>query len=162
MIAHEVTAAPNQEPEVHLEGIEEVVADKGYHSGAVLTDLNHVNCRSCIPEPERGRRHWNGKAEERDQLYGNRRRMRRDKGKQLQRQRSELTERSMAHLYETGAMRRLHLRGRDNIQKRLLIHAGGFNRALVLRNRFGIGKPRGLQGLCFAALRAVTGHSDAG
>ena len=63
------------------------------------------------------------------------------------RQRGELIERSFAHLYETGGMRRLHLRHRDNIAKRLLIHAGGFNLSLVMRKLIGVGKPRRLQGL---------------
>jgi transposase len=52
----------------------------------------------------------------------------------------------MAHMYETGGMRRVHLKGRDNILKRLLVHAGGFNLALILRKLIGVGKPRQLQG----------------
>src|SRR5260370_187095 len=54
----------------------------------------------------------------------------------------------MAHMYETGGMRRLHLKGRDNILKRLLVHAGGFNLALIMRKLVGVGKPRRLQGAC--------------
>ena len=71
--------------------------------------------RSYIPEPERGRRNWQGKAAEKKAIYGNRRRMRGAHGKQLMRRRGKYIERSFAHLYETGAMRRTHLRGRDNI-----------------------------------------------
>ena len=67
-------------------------------------------------------------------------------GKRLMRRRGEYIERSFAHLYETGAMRRLHLRGRDNIRKRLLIHASAFNLSLVFRSVFKVGTPRGLQG----------------
>ena len=66
------------------------------------------------------------------------------------RQRGERIERSFAHLYDTGGMRRTHLRGHTNILKRLLIHAGGFNLGLVMRDLIGIGTPRGLQG-CLAA-----------
>jgi transposase len=66
----------------------------------------------------------------------------------LQKLRSELAERSFAHLYETGGMRRVHLRGRSNILKRLLVHAAGFNLSLILRKTLGVGKPRQLQGLC--------------
>jgi transposase len=146
MIEHEATQAPVEEPKVNLGGIEEVVADKGYHSGAVMQDLAGVGCRSYIPEPDRGRRNWEGKEEEQKQVYANRRRVRGDRSKGLQRQRSELTERSMAHMYETGGMRRVHLRGRDNILKRLLVQAGGFNLALIMRKMVGIGKPRRLQG----------------
>ena len=136
-----------------LQGVQEVVADKGYHSAAVLQDLHTFDCRSYIPEPDRGRRNWEGKAEEQKQVYANRRRIRGERSKRLQRKRSELTERSMAHLYETGGMRRVHLKGRDNILKRLLVHAAGFNLALILRKLIGVGKPRQLQGAlaCFLA-----------
>jgi hypothetical protein len=71
------------------------------------------------------------------------------------RQRGELIERSFAHLYETGAMRRTHLRHHDNISKRLLVHVGGFNLSLVMRRLTGFGKPRRLQGL-FAPIFGVT------
>jgi hypothetical protein len=134
------------------------VADKGYHSGGVVQDLHVADCRSYIPEPDRGRRNWQGKEGEQQQVYANRRRIRGARSKRLQRKRSELTERSMAHMYETGGMRRVHLKGRNNILKRLLVHAGGFNLALIMRKLVGIGKPRRLQGAvacifaCFALL----------
>ena len=78
--------------------------------------------------------------------YANRRRIKGRRGKALLRLRGEVVERSFAHLYETGAMRRTHLRGHLKILKRLLVHVGGYNLALVMRQAFGIGKPRGLQG----------------
>jgi transposase len=135
--------------EINGEGVEEVVADKGYHSGAVLTDVHEQQVRSYIPEPERGRRNWQGegKAEEQKRTYENRRRVRGDRNKRLQKLRSELTERSFAHLYETGGMRRVHLQGRKNILKRLLVHGAAFNLSLILRKTMGVGKPRRLQGL---------------
>ena len=68
-------------------------------------------------------------------------------------QRGEPIERSFAHCYETGAMRRTHLRDHPNILKRLLVHVAGFNLGLVMRKHFGIGKPRRLQGLLRALLR---------
>jgi transposase len=126
-------------------GIKEVVADKGYHSGDVLRQLDEQQIRSYIPEPDRGKRHWQGKEAEQKRVYANRRRVRRAKSKQLQRRRGELTERSFAHMYETGGMRRVHLRGRDNILKRVLVHAGAFNLGLVMRNLFGAGTPRQLK-----------------
>lgn len=132
---------------VNERGVEEVVADKGYHSNQVLVNLHAEGVRSYIPEPERGPRNWEGKAAEQKQVYANRRRMRGRRGRELQKLRSELTERSFAHLYETGGMRRTHLRKRNNILKRLLFHAIGFNLALLLRERFGMGKPRTLQGI---------------
>jgi len=135
--------------EINDQGVEEVVADKGYHSGAVLTDVQEQQVRSYIPEPERGRRNWQGegKAEEQKRTYENRRRVRGDRNKRLQKLRSELTERSFAHLYETGGMRRVHLQGRKNILKRLLVHGAAFNLSLILRQSMGVGKPRRLQGL---------------
>ena len=71
------------------------------------------------------------------------------------RQRGERIERSFAHLYDTGGMRRTHLRGHTNILKRLLIHAGGFNLGLVMRHLIGIGTPRGLQGRVAAVLATL-------
>ncbi len=140
--------------EVNGQGVEEVVADKGYHSGPVLTEMHGQEVRTYIPEPDRGRRRWQGegKAEEQKRTYENRRRVRGERNKRLQKLRSELTERSFAHLYETGGMRRVHLRGRDNILKRLLVHGAAFNLSLILRKTLGVGKPRRLQGLCLEVL----------
>ena len=135
---------------IHPGGVGELVADKGYHSGPVLVDLHQAGVRSYLPEPERGRRRWQGqpgKQTEQKRVYENRRRMQGRRGQDLQKLRSERTERSFAHLYETGGMRRTHLRKRNNILKRLLIHAVGFNLALVMRVKYGIGKPRTLQGV---------------
>jgi transposase len=131
---------------VNPEGPAEVVADKGYHSNAVLRKLSESGVRSYIPEPDRGERNWEGKAAEKKAVYGNRRRMQGAHGKRLMRRRGEYIERSFAHMYETGAMRRTHLRGRDNIRKRLLIHASAFNLSLVFRSLYKVGTPRGLQG----------------
>lgn len=132
---------------VNERGVEEAVADKGYHSGEGLKQLHQDGIRSYIPEPDRGRRRWQGKQVEKQRVYANRRRLRGGRNKRLQKLRCELTERSFAHLYETGGMRRVHLKGRENILKRLLIHAAGFNLALLIRKTLGVGKPRRLQGL---------------
>ena len=131
---------------INERGVEEVVADKGYHSGPVLVELKQEGVRSYIPEPERGPRKWDGKEQEQKEVYGNRRRMGGRRGKDLQKLRSELAERSFAHMYETGGMRRTHLKGRTNILKRLLFHAIGFNLGLLIRKSSGIGKPRTRQG----------------
>jgi len=125
-------------------GVEELVADKGYHSGATLVALHRESVRTYIPEPGRGRRKWQGRETEQQRVYANRRRVEGRRGKQLQKLRSELTERSFAHMYETGGMRRVHLRGRDNILKRTLIQAMAFNLALMIRTNYGMGKPRSL------------------
>jgi transposase len=95
--------------------VEEVVADKGYHSGATLVKLHQESVRTYIPEPARGRRKWRGRQREQTRVFANRRRVQGRRGKQLQKARSELVERSFAHLYETGGMRRTHLRKTDNI-----------------------------------------------
>src|SRR5262245_20677509 len=143
--------------EINERGVEEVVADKGYHSGAVLKDVHQQEVRSYIAEPERGRRKWQGegKEEEQQRTYENRRRVRGDRNKRLQKLRSELTERSFAHLYETGGMRRVHLQGRKNILKRLLVHGAAFNLSLILRKNLGVGKPRLLQGLCLQVIKLL-------
>lgn len=133
----------------------EVVGDKGYHSNEILTDLAAFEIRTYISEPKRGRRHWTGKHEERDAVYANRRRIRGNRGKALLRRRGMMLERPFAHCYETGGMRRLHLRGRENILKRLLIHVGAFNLSLVMRQTLGKGTPRGLQQLATLHLNAI-------
>jgi len=127
--------------------LREVVADKGYHSNAVLTDHRGCGIRTYISEPARGRRKWKDRGAERDAVYANRRRIRGQRGKSLMRRRGELVERSFAHCYDTGGMRRTHLKKHENIFKRLLIHAAGFNLSLILRKLFGLGTARGLQGL---------------
>jgi transposase len=70
----------------------------------------------------------------------------------LLRQRGERLERPFAHLYRTGRLRRLHVRGRSNIVKRVLVHVGACNLGLLMRTRFGIGTPRALQGRLAAAV----------
>lgn len=127
--------------------LSETVTDKGYHSNDMLVYLEDGSIRSYVSEPDRGRRRWKGKERERRAVYANRRRIRGRRGKALMRKRGELLERSFAHVYDTGGMRRLHLRGRGNILKRLLVHVGGFNLGLVMRKVFGRGTPRGLAGL---------------
>ena len=91
----------------------------------------------------------------RDAVYRNRRRIRGARGLRLLRRRGERLERPFAHLYETGGMRRVHLRGHTNILKRVLIHAGGFNLGLLMRQLIGVGTPRGLQGRLLAVLATL-------
>jgi transposase len=137
------------------EGIEEVVADKGYHSNQVMTDLEAIGVRSYISEPDRGRRNWKNKPDARDAVYRNRRRIRGARGKRLLRQRGERLERPFAHLYETGRMRRVYLRGHTNIRKRAQLHTAALNLGLLMRTLFGVGTPRSLQGRMAALLCCV-------
>ncbi|MCP4592206.1 MAG: transposase, partial [bacterium] len=138
--------------------LREVVTDKGYHSNAVLKALHDRDIRTYVSEPDRGRRNWVGKEAERDAAYANRRRIRGDRGQKLRKRRSEYGERPFAHCYDTGGMRRTHLRGHPNILKRVLIHVAGFNLGLAMRSSFGVGTARGCQGLCgrvFAFVLAI-------
>jgi transposase len=133
----------------------EAIADQGYHSNQTMVDLDAVGIRSYIAEPDRGRRDWSKEPEAQAPVYRNRRRTRGSRGRRLMRRRGETIERSFAHLYDTGGMRRTHLRGHPNILKRLLIHAGGFNLGLVMRHLIGVGTPRGLQGRLAATSAAL-------
>ena len=91
--------------------LEEIVADKGYHSNETMVDLAAVGLRSYISEPDRGRRDWSDAPDAYAPVHGNRRRLRGARGRRLRRRRAELAERSFAHLYETGGMRRTPLAG---------------------------------------------------
>jgi len=151
----EVQADPATQERVHPVAMEEVAADNGYHSNATMTDLSAMAVRSYVSEPDRGERRWEGRADARSAVYGNRRRIGGRRGKSLMRRRGEVLERSFAHCYETGGMRRIYLRGRWNILKRLVIHACGFNLGLVMRSVLGAGKPRQLQDRARAAVSAL-------
>jgi transposase len=149
LVGREAELRPDEPPKVNLNGIEEVVADKGYHSGAVAKRVKSYGVRSYISEKkQKGRRHWAGKAEQQQAVYQNRQRVRGEYGKSLLRRRGELVERSFAHCYETGGMRRTHLRGHQNILKRQLIHVGAFNLSLILRQLMGAGTPREWKNRC--------------
>jgi transposase len=141
----------------HAGGLQEVVADKGYHSTPVLEQLEAAGLRGYISEPDRGRRKWRDDIIGREAVYANRRRNRGKRGQRLHRARGERAERPFAHLYRTGRMRRTHLRGHENILKRLLVHSGAFNLGLLMRQGLGVGTPRGLQGRV-AALLSLLSH----
>jgi transposase len=125
----------------------ELVADKGYHSNEIVLETQGIGIRTYIAEPDRGPRKWEDKEEEQQAVYSNRRRIRGARGRRLMRKRGELLERPFAHSLETGGMRRVYLRGHENILKRLLIHVAGLNLGMYMRKLFGVGTPRSLQGL---------------
>lgn len=135
-------ATPEGNYAVHPEGVQEVVADKGYHSNDVACAFSNLAVRTYIAEPERGERNWNGKPTEKQAVYANRRRIRGDYGKRLQRRRGEKVERNFAHQFDTGGMDRLYVRGIENVHKKLLIQAAACNLALLMRSLYGAGKPR--------------------
>lgn len=128
--------------------VEEVVADKGYHKAETLAWAQSLGVRTYIPEREaKHRRRWTDKpSEEKEGVYANRRRARGERGKRLGRLRSELVERSFAHVLDTGGGRRSWLKGLIDVSKRYLIQVAARNLGLVMRKLFGIGTPRSLQG----------------
>ena len=132
--------------QVSADGPREVVTDKGYHSRAVVSELTQWGVRTYCSEPNRRRQRWQELRTEQAAVYANRRRIRGERGRRLLRQRSEKLERWNQHLYDRGGMRRVHLRGRENILKRLVVHSGAANLGLLMRTLFGKGTPRGLQG----------------
>ena len=148
-----ITAAEQLEATAAPAVVEELVADKGYYSKQTMVDFAAVGVRLYVAEPAYGRRTWTRLPDAQQPTYANRRRIRGARGKRLMRRRGERVERSFAHLYDTGAMRRTHLRGHDNIRKRLLVHGGAFNLGLLMRHLVGHGTPRGFQGY-FATLLA--------
>src|SRR5271166_2039180 len=143
LVEREAELRPEEEPKVNVDGIEELVADKGYHSGAVVEQVKELEVRTYIPEKKQaGKRHWKGKQGQQQAVYQNRQRVRGEYGEKLLRRRGEFVERSFAHCYDTGGMRRTHLRGHENILKRQLVHVGAFNLSLILRQLLGAGTPR--------------------
>lgn len=130
--------------------IEKAAADKGYHAADTLVacqELDLLGVKTYIPEP-RGRRRWADKtAEQQAAVLDNRARTQRTYGKRLQRQRSELVERSFAHVCDTGGGRRTWLRGLENVRKRHLLAAAAHNLGLILRKLLGAGKPRAFEDL---------------
>lgn len=165
LAVREAEQRPDEKPKVNVKGIEEMVADKGYHSGAALERVRNYQVRSYVPErQQKGRRNWQGKAAQQQAVYANRRRVQGSYGKSLLRRRGELVERSFAHCYDTGGMRRTHLRKHDNILKRLLIHVAGFNLSLTFRKMLGAGTPREWndlgRGLFFFFLRLFWCRND--
>ena len=140
---------------VHSGGVEEVVADKGYHSNDVMVDLKEMGVRSYVAEPDRGPRHWDGKEAAQAAVYANRRRIRGERGKRLQRQRGERLERNFAHQFDTGGLDRLYVRGIKNVHKKFLIQAAACNLALLMRSLYGAGKPKAAYDRAVAAILAI-------
>lgn len=155
--------------------VNEVVADKGYHSAQSVTNLEEVDIRGYIAEPDRGRPCWTveGKksmaeaerAQEQEfkhqqqaAVYRNRRRIRGERSKALHRKRGEFVERSFEHVLDDGGMRRVWLKGREKISKRYKVHVAGFNLGLVMRKWTGFGTPKGLAETLKAEANALRAH----
>jgi transposase len=126
--------------------IEEVVADKGYHSGQQLELAQSLQLRTYIPEPQRrGKSHLHEQPlDVQRAVKGNRRRTKTKKNRRLQRLRSERVERSFAHVCDRGGTRRMRLRGFEKVRKRYLVAVLAHNLGLVMRKLWGGGTPRAL------------------
>jgi transposase len=144
LLASILTAQTHLEQSGSSAEIEEVVADKGYHTNEHLADAEEMDLRTCIPEPKsRYPRRWTDKPAEQQRAVANSRRgLSRAKGKGLQRERSEKAERSFAHVCETGGARRTWLCGLTRINKRDLMVAAARNPGILMLKLFGMGKPR--------------------
>ena len=143
--------------------VQDVVTDKGYHSAQTLVNLEELEWRGYVSEPDRGRQPWMAKNAEQQAfkraeqaaVYRNRRRRKGHRSKRLHRKRAELVERSFEHVLDDGGMRRVYLRGRENIAKRYLIHTAAFNLGLIMRKLTGFGTPRGWADARRAAARGL-------
>lgn len=149
-----------------VQEIEKVVADKGYHKAETLADCEEIGpfgIKPYIPEPDRSHeRRWDDKPQSHKRaVYNNRARTKRGYGRRLQRRRSEVVERSFAHVCETGGSRRTWLRGLENVQKRYSMQAAAHNLGLILRKLLGSGKPREFAATCafllviYARMRSI-------
>jgi hypothetical protein len=105
-----------------------------------MVELDALGIRSYVAEPADGRRDRSKQPEAQAPLSANRRRIRGRRGRRLMRRRGEYVDRTFAHVYDTGRMRRTHLRGHTNILKRVLIQVAGFNLGLVMRQLIGLGR----------------------
>jgi len=151
-------APPPEAPTDVQRPMVEVVADKGYHKVDLLLELRRAEYRTYIPAPDqKGQRHFSDKGGmfAREAFHDNRKRVRRAKGKNLLRLRGERIERTFALACETGAHRRVRLRGRDNVRKRYLAHVAALNLGLVMRSLFGYGTPRQAAAAALAVIFAA-------
>jgi transposase len=137
--------------------IEEVVADSGYHKAENLAWAQNCGLRTYIPQPRSPHdRRWRDRpAEEKEAVYANRRRTQGARGRRLRRRRGEMVERTFAHVCDSGGMRRTWLRGVVEVGKRYLVQVAARNLGVILRNLFGVGTPRRLQGACGTILASL-------
>ena len=143
--AHLVLASPQAD---HAPAVQEAVMDKGYHDNQLLVECAQRGVRTYIPERRQKSRCWTNKPAEYEAAFrSNRRRVRREKGRRLNRWRSERAERSFAHVCETGGGRRSWLRGLVNVSKAYVLKCAAYNLGLLLRKVWGLSKPRTLADL---------------
>jgi transposase len=141
--------------------IEEGVMDKGYHDTGLLAQLAERGIRTYIPERRQKTRRWTDKPAEYEAAFrANRRRVRGNKGRQLNRWRSERCERTFAHTCETGGGRRSWVRGQMNVSKVHTLRCAAYNLGLLMRKAWGMRKPRNAEAgttACFCAFWLLLG-----
>ena len=144
--------------------IDGVAADKGYHTREQLALMAEYSLRTYVAEPDRPTRlRWMGVPEEQKQaVTANRRRGKGERGKAWQRRRSEVVERSFAHVCETGGSRRSWLKGIVKITKRYTMAIAARNLGLLMRKLFRIGKPRTMQSVGEGSKGEGEGPGDQG
>lgn len=136
--------------------VKEVVMDRGYHDNGLLSECAAAGVRTYIAERKQASRRWTDKPPEQEAAFrGNRRRVRGERGRRLSRRRSEVVERTFAHVCETGGGRRTWLRGLANVAKLHLLRSAAYNLGLLLRKVWGMGKPRSWEAGWAAAMAAV-------
>jgi len=119
------------------------VADKGYHSRAVLKALDDSLWKTRIAEPkQKGFSRWHGDEAAQRAVTNNRVRLKSGVAREAFKRRAEIVERFFAHNLDRGGMRRTWLRGRENVHKRYLLHVAGHNLSLLMRQLIGAGTPR--------------------
>ena len=119
------------------------VADKGYHSRAVLKALDDSLWKTRIAEPkQKGFSRWHGDEAAQRAVTNNRVRLKSGVAREAFKRRAEIVERCFAHNLDRGGMRRTWLRGRENVHKRYLLHVAGHNLSLLMRQLIGAGTPR--------------------
>lgn len=141
--------------------------DKGYHDNRLLARLAKKGVRTYIPERRQKSRCWTDKPAAYEAAFrANRRRVRGNKGRQLNRWRSERCERTFAHVCETGGGRRAWLRGQTNVSKVHTLKCAAYNLGLLLRKVWGLSKlaerGRGSGGFVFRAFGSMDTGSGNG
>src|SRR4051794_22053660 len=155
-VAELVTAEPPEgDYQVHPGGVEEVVADKGYHSNEVAAGLSELGVRTYIAEPDRGSVSGQASRPQRKRCMGSAGASGASEAKRTQRQPGGTIERNLAHQFDTGGMDRLYVRGIDNVHKKLLVQAAACNLALLMRSIYGAGKPRAAHDQTVEAVFAI-------
>jgi transposase len=137
LVGREAELWPGDKPKVNVNGIEELVTDKGYHSGALVQRVKSYDVRSYPSEKQqKGKRNWASKQREQQAVHANRRRVRGEYGKRLLRRRVRRAQ-LRALLRDRWDAAALPPTGGDNILKRQLVHVGAFNLSLILRKLLG-------------------------